>query len=131
MWNGSAAAQREHEEACRAHPVKFKSAKQRRRAARAARRKAKQTPIEKLKAMPYKEYLRSGWWRGKRQDKLRSTKGRCEDCGAPATEVHHLHYNSRGREKNKDLQSLCSACHMGKHRDIIEMEAHLRAIAGH
>jgi hypothetical protein len=39
-------------------------------------------------------------------------KRTCERCKiAPATEVHHLTYERRGREKPADLMALCADCH--------------------
>jgi hypothetical protein len=63
----------------------------------------------------YQKYLKSKWWKQKRADKMQSVDYRCEDCGVPAQEVHHLTYHSLGSEKNKDLQALCSNCHRQKH----------------
>lgn len=63
----------------------------------------------------YAKYLKSRWWKVKREQKMKSVGWKCEECGKPAKEVHHLHYKSRGCEKNNDLQSLCYDCHRDKH----------------
>jgi len=60
----------------------------------------------------YKEYLLSDTWRRKRQRKFKQVGRKCELCGAVRQlEVHHLHYDSLGKEKLADLQVLCTECH--------------------
>lgn len=52
--------------------------------------------------------------------------GRCEDCGEPATDMHHRTYEAFvagdlvdifGRETPSDLDHLCRECHRARHRD--------------
>lgn len=51
--------------------------------------------------------------------------GRCEDCGRPATEMHHRTYqhpvlpleDNFGIERPDDLAHLCRECHRARHRD--------------
>ena len=70
----------------------------------------------------YKTYLRSPEWQVKRQEKLESCQGKCEceewaeegGCHRPATQIHHLHYDTLGNENLDDLQALCPSCHMKK-----------------
>ena len=44
---------------------------------------------------------------------------RCERCGFHGTdkqmELHHLHYDTLGREQTGDVQVLCARCHRGVH----------------
>lgn len=63
----------------------------------------------------YARYIESKWWAAKRLQKLRSEQFTCEKCGGQASEVHHKHYDSLGREKNKDLVSICRQCHQKEH----------------
>ena len=80
--------------------------------------------------IPYGEYLLSNWWKSKRKQKLASIGFRCENCHAVKNlHVHHLHYRTLWREKDSDLQVLCTSCHQGKHELDIQMNRHLRAIA--
>ena len=46
--------------------------------------------------------------------------GYCEDCGIDTykLQLHHLHYNTKGRERPCDLLALCESCHKKKHYDI-------------
>ncbi len=45
--------------------------------------------------------------------------GRCEKCGERARlQLHHLHYESVGRETPEDLTALCDDCHRGCHHDL-------------
>lgn len=55
------------------------------------------------------------------------SQGRCEDCGEPASEMHHLTYETVlagdivdifGREAPSDLAHLCHDCHRARHRDV-------------
>lgn len=53
--------------------------------------------------------LARSWWK-------------CHDCGWGARvnhgrhlEVHHLHYDSLGREQPEDLVVLCNVCHGKRH----------------
>lgn len=66
----------------------------------------------------YKQYLKSAEWRALRARVLdRATQahfGRpvCERClAAFATDVHHKHYDTLGRERLTDLEALCRPCH--------------------
>ena len=47
-------------------------------------------------------------WAATRRRILRRDGGRCRQCGAPATEVHHL---ERGVEADELLVALCAPCH--------------------
>ena len=71
--------------------------------------------------VPYKEYLKTAWWKFKREQKIRSVDGRCERClKKNRLQVHHLHYRSLWGEKNYDLEVLCAGCHILEHSDLIE-----------
>ena len=60
----------------------------------------------------YQEYLRSQEWRELREQALGRDGGRCMDCGAYATEVHHRFYPRHIGETELDhLISLCRSCH--------------------
>jgi 5-methylcytosine-specific restriction endonuclease McrA len=47
-------------------------------------------------------------WSATRARILARDRGRCVQCAAPATEVHHA---VEGREDDASLVSLCSSCH--------------------
>jgi len=78
--------------------------------------KLKNKKIVRHKFIPYKKYLKSKWWRLKRQQKLQSVGFKCEKCGSVDwLQVHHLHYKTLYRENNTDLQVLCGNCHQLLH----------------
>ena len=69
--------------------------------------------IERLRSMPYLEYLITPEWRERRNAKIELASGRCQVCytnGRPL-EVHHRTYDRRGRERLEDLTVLCDECH--------------------
>lgn len=63
----------------------------------------------------YSEYLKSSAWQSKRQQIFRRSGGRCEDCGAPAVQVHHLSYEHVGNELLDELMAVCLDCHEQYH----------------
>ena len=65
----------------------------------------------------YREYLKSDAWRRKRYVVLKRDNWTCQECGAKATEVHHMKYAKYqiGKEPIHWLISLCSPCHRNKH----------------
>ena len=68
--------------------------------------------IDRLRSLPYREYLCSDWWHWKRERAIKRAGGRCELCGNTGRlEVHHTTYDNLGREKNHDLVALCHHCH--------------------
>ena len=88
-----------------------------------------QAPSQPKKGISYAEYLESPWWKFKRRQKLDSVKNRCGRCGEKATQVHHKHYRSLGREKHSDLEAICRPCHEREHEGLIQARAHLDSIA--
>jgi 5-methylcytosine-specific restriction endonuclease McrA len=80
------------------------------------------------KGIPYAEYLRSEWWLFKRKQKLGSVQHKCERCGREATQVHHKHYRTLGREKHRDLEAICRSCHSAEHEALIQADQHLRSV---
>ena len=63
----------------------------------------------------YKEYMLSAYWKEKRELCMERDGGRCQDCGAMATEVHHKTYDRLFNEDLEDLVALCSECHRARH----------------
>ena len=66
----------------------------------------------------YGSLLQSDKWKARRLAILKSRNWKCNDCGQPATTVHHLTYII-GRQpweyENNQLQALCKTCHDLKH----------------
>lgn len=76
--------------------------------------------IQKLKDIPYKEYLLTEHWKTIRKRKLRKANYKCELCNSTEKlNVHHKTYENRGCEKDEDLIVLCEDCH-GKFHDKLE-----------
>lgn len=75
--------------------------------------------VRALREMPYEEYLRSPWWRLRRHARLKQADGKCERCGKVISiaDVHHVHYDRKGEERDRDLEVLCRDCHGKLHFD--------------
>ena len=67
--------------------------------------------------LQYKKYLKSDDWKRKRYVVLKRDNWTCQECGVPATQVHHKKYAKYqiGKEPIKWLVSLCAECHKKKH----------------
>jgi hypothetical protein len=64
----------------------------------------------------YAEYLRHPKFRAVREVAMQRAGYRCEVCGAPATEVHHLRYPPWGTfDVPSNLKAICHACHCAEH----------------
>lgn len=64
----------------------------------------------------YNEYLCSEHWKRFRASVIKKRKV-CEICGGTSyiMNVHHITYNSLGKEKDKDVALLCVDCHKYVH----------------
>ena len=65
----------------------------------------------------YRQYLKSDAWKRKRYVVLKRDNWACQECGVPATQVHHKKYAKYqiGKEPIKRLVSLCGEYHKKKH----------------
>jgi 5-methylcytosine-specific restriction endonuclease McrA len=71
-----------------------------------------------LRAMDYKQFLLTPYWKEVRKIKLSSTERQCEQCGSKTKlQVHHTSYKRHGREHKhlEDLKVLCQTCHEAEH----------------
>lgn len=69
-----------------------------------------------FKRPDYHVYIESKAWRARRKQYYDRHGKQCEVCGSTdAVQLHHRHYNTLGREKDKDLQALCRGCHENHH----------------
>jgi 5-methylcytosine-specific restriction endonuclease McrA len=67
---------------------------------------------ERLRTMPYREYLRTPEWHERASKTYVRFGGRCAFCNAPGDlEAHHRTYERRGHEEPGDLTALCPSCH--------------------
>lgn len=72
-----------------------------------------QSLISALKAMDYKEYIKTDHWQHFRKEALKHFNLTCQLCGANdmTLDVHHRTYVNRGRETFNDVIVLCRHCH--------------------
>jgi len=74
-----------------------------------------------LRAMPYREYLRTPEWQARRRNALAAALSRCEVCNVSENlDVHHRTYERLGAEDEADLTVLCRSCHglFHEHRNL-------------
>jgi 5-methylcytosine-specific restriction endonuclease McrA len=108
-WSGSRRAQAEAEHAY----AKLKPKQPKATAAKPKRRKRKRP--EKWTGT-LRAYLKTARWQRKRQAAFDHYGQECGRCGSTRDlDVHHRHYRRLGREKMKDLEVLCSECHLAAH----------------
>jgi hypothetical protein len=71
-----------------------------------------------LRAMPYRDYLRTDEWRQTRAAALARAEHRCQlDASHTGPfHVHHSSYERRGTELEADVIVLCESCHNLHHR---------------
>ena len=67
----------------------------------------------------YDAYIRSWEWRWFAEQMKAAMDYQCERCdiGAPESvlHVHHIHYDSLGKESEEDIEVLCNRCHAEEH----------------
>lgn len=70
---------------------------------------------QRLRTMPYKEYLDTPEWKSRSERMKRIAGNRCQVCNSPDNlNTHHRTYDRRGNEKmgeGGDLFVLCEECH--------------------
>ena len=109
-WQGSLAAQREHEEAVAKLPKRVKPVK--------ASKKKRKRRRKKSKPVDYREYMQSKAWKSKRLAAIKYHGSKCAVCGSQRSlQVHHLTYERLGHERMTDLEVLCKGCHGLEHED--------------
>ena len=86
--------------------------------------KRQRQPSKQTRQRNYKSYLGSPRWKAKRETIMKKSGGTCRICGAPATEVHHVNYERRGKERLTDLTALCRECHELYHAKLEEKKKH-------
>jgi 5-methylcytosine-specific restriction endonuclease McrA len=67
----------------------------------------------------YQLVLLSPRWRKLRARRIASSSGKCEKCkkGSKKFELHHLHYDTLGEERDEDVELLCLSCHKEVHEE--------------
>lgn len=83
---------------------------------------------ERLKNMPYKDFLNTVYWKALRRYVLHKSDYSCNLCSTKQRlHVHHRHYRNRGREIytwKDDLIVLCSTCHAKQHDKLAPNAEH-------
>ncbi len=68
--------------------------------------------------LTYGEYLKTDWWRHRRERALELAESHCQVCNSPGPlEIHHRTYERLGHERDADLIVLCADCHRLFHSD--------------
>jgi len=81
--------------------------------------------INRLKNLPYDEYLMSEHWLKVRNWMLKFSGHRCQMCGATSgLGVHHNNYGHLGEESRYDLAVVCVACHARHHGKEVSRPEH-------
>ena len=76
-----------------------------------------------LRELPYKDYLKTWYWKMTRELALTRNKYRCVVCDCEKNlNVHHKRYEHRGEEYKypDDLVVLCKECH-GKYHNKLRL----------
>ncbi|MEM9214040.1 MAG: HNH endonuclease signature motif containing protein [Cyanobacteria bacterium P01_F01_bin.150] len=75
-----------------------------------------QAKRDRLRTMPYCEYLKTDHWQSIRQVALKRAGYACQVCNSKGIlDVHHRTYERRGDEALSDLTVLCRQCHSTHH----------------
>lgn len=65
-----------------------------------------------LRTMPYRQFLKTDYWRKTRDAALARGHNECAICASKTNlDVHHRTYERRGCERPEDLIVLCHNCH--------------------
>lgn len=72
--------------------------------------------------MTHEQYRSTEWWQDFRDKMIKQANNICEACLGYYCDgdlrVHHLHYNTLGRECKDDVMVLCERCHEYTHKHI-------------
>jgi hypothetical protein len=78
-----------------------------------------QGEINRLRSLPYAEYLKTDHWQSTRKVALRRANFSCQLCNKNVSlDVHHRTYKNLGHEESSDLTVLCRDCHSKHHNKI-------------
>jgi len=76
----------------------------------------KNNELQRLKTMPYSEYLLTDHWKKKSYNCKQKVGFKCQKCNSKENLVaHHLTYEHCGEEWGKDLICICDECHKKEH----------------
>lgn len=66
----------------------------------------------------YRDYIKSEFWTERKRLYFSTHPHKCEVCGHPDVDLHHLRYGSYGQEQDKYLAALCRAHHKELHNAV-------------
>jgi len=66
----------------------------------------------------YKDYVKSEYWTARKRQYYEKHPHKCEVCGHPDVDLHHLKYGEYGHEADKNLAALCRVHHEELHQAI-------------
>lgn len=83
-------------------------------------REQQERELERLRTMPYAEYLQTPHWKNMAAEARRRAGYRCQLCDRSdiSLNVHHRTYEHRGQEWRNDLIVLCEDCHKRFHEKL-------------
>jgi hypothetical protein len=84
--------------------------------------------VPQIRSTDYENYILSDEWREKRKNRIKIDGGKCQSCGGPAQQVHHLTYARFKNEVMDDLISLCMNCHDRQHEPLINIKPDISGI---
>jgi 5-methylcytosine-specific restriction endonuclease McrA len=74
--------------------------------------------------MPYKDFLKTDYWRIFALNAKTAAGNRCQLCNATGElHVHHRTYERRGHEEDQDVIVLCAHCHAKFHDKLPKEDA--------
>jgi hypothetical protein len=73
--------------------------------------------LDRLRYLPYNEFLQTFYWRCCRYEVLQRTRFKCSVCGEKAINAHHVNYEFHGAEHQnlEEVVGLCKRCHNTLH----------------
>lgn len=85
---------------------------------------------ERVKEMPYEEFVKTEYWKLVSAYVLHQANYKCRHCGQGATRVHHVSYEHHGEEHLhlEDLHAICGGCHRILHTGGILAVRRVRAM---
>jgi 5-methylcytosine-specific restriction endonuclease McrA len=85
----------------------------------AEQKKVRREEVQRMKDLPYTEYLKTAHWKVMSSWARQCAHYRCETCGSQKKlHVHHNTYDRLGEESLQDLTVLCEACHQKRHGKV-------------
>ncbi len=79
--------------------------------------------VPKVEQLPYKQFLKTKYWKYVRSLVIMRDGNKCTKCGSiKRLEAHHLTYKHHFTEHKHldELVTLCRVCHQLEHKDKIE-----------